>query len=63
MSMRYTLETEEHDGKRDNEMSMTLLSDKSIEKLHDLRDFNFTQRYFTIDGKANHKKSNTERNV
>lgn len=40
---------------------MTLLSNKSREKLNDLRDFNFTQRYFTIDAKCHRSKARSER--
>lgn len=40
---------------------MTLLSNKSREKLNDLRDFNFTQRYFTIDAKCHRDKARSER--
>lgn len=32
-------------------LERTLLSDKSIEKLNDLRNFHHTQRYFTLKAK------------
>lgn len=36
---------------------MTLLSDKSIEKLNELKEFGFTKRYFTIDANVKWGKS------